>query len=336
MLVKLDVAGSTIIIKEPEGREATPEKTFTLAKDVEVGIGDGTGRRTFLKEGKLTELATGTMVTLVLSADQKVVEGILAEGPTLRGLLKSIDVGGKTLSVSVMPGRRDEEGQERTLAVADDAEIAVDDGRGRRSSLQEAKIADLVPGSLVTVRLSIDQKQVVAVVAEGPNLFGTLKAVDAGKHLLTVATPPGRGDETGEEKSLTLATGALVIVDDGRGKLLSQKAVKLAEVPVGAAVSVKLSPDQKFVTMLRAEGPSMPGLIKAINATDGTITVVTGARRDDSVEKTLPVAKDARIIIEGTETKLADVKLGDEGLIAMLRLTLDQKSVQTILVGRGR
>ena len=50
---------------------------------------------------------------------------------------------------------------------------------------------------------------------------------------------------------------------------------------------------------------------------------------------TLTVAKDVRVAIEGKEAQLADVK-ADDATFATLRLSLDQKEVQGISVGRGR
>jgi hypothetical protein len=51
--------------------------------------------------------------------------------------------------------------------------------------------------------------------------------------------------------------------------------------------------------------------------------------------KRLPVAKDARIVLDGNESKLADMKFIDNVPFAMLRLSLDQKSVQSIQTGQG-
>jgi hypothetical protein len=49
------------------------------------------------------------------------------------------------------------------------------------------------------------------------------------------------------------------------------------------------------------------------------------------------VAKDARIVIDGSEAELADVKPAEDGPPAMVRLTLDQKTVQALMIGgRGR
>jgi hypothetical protein len=60
------------------------------------------------------------------------------------------------------------------------------------------------------------------------------------------------------------------------------------------------------------------------------------ARDQEPEEKTLPVAQDARIVLDGSEGKLSDLKGADDGPLAMLRLSLDQKVVQGIYIARGR
>jgi hypothetical protein len=113
------------------------------------------------------------------------------------------------------------------------------------------------------------------------------------------------------------------------------KEAKLSDIPVGSTVMIRLSVDQKTATQIKAEGPSLAGAIKAVDAAKGTITVsVRVARGENPEDKTLPVAKDVRVLIEGKETKFADLKAGDD-TFAIVRLTLDAKTVQGIIVGRG-
>jgi len=328
-VVKSIDAGS-ITILSGEGRDAAGEKTFTLAKNVELAIGTvGTGRFGLFKEGKLADLSAGSRVLLTLAADQKTVESILADGPTVRGQIKSVDAGKGILTLTVLGLQRDSSGEEKALVVAPDAEIAVDDGRGRRFSLKEAQLADLTQGSLVTASMSIDGKVVQSVVAEGPTVQGAIKAIDAGKKALTIVTPPGRVEP--EERTLTVANNALVLVDDGKGKRLSLKETKLENIPVGSAVSLRLSPDQSLVMTVRGEGPTMFGLLKAVDAAKGVVVLALPRGRGDAPEeKTLAVAKDARVQMNGVETPLANLKVGDDSFVQM-RLSLDQSSVQSII-----
>ncbi len=340
MLKAVDASAGTITVMQFERRQEPPvEKTYKLAKDVEVAMdAAGGGRRGALKEAKLAELPLEAPVGLQLSADQTTVESIVAEGPVVRGRLKEVDAAKKTLTLTIFPTRRDQDEEEKSFAVAAGAEIGIDDGRGRRFSVRAGELADLSPGAQVTLWLTLDRKQAEAVLAKGPGVFGRLKAVDAGKRTVTVELGPMRGEEAPEEKTLAVAQDAVVLLDDGRGRRLSTKEGKLADVPVGAAVQLRLSLNQTAVTSLRAEGPSMPGLIKAVDAAKGTITLaIPIARGEAPEEKTFPVAKDARIVIDGNEAKLTDVKPAEDGPFAMVRLTLDQKTVQAVMVGgRGR
>src|SRR5262249_32535529 len=147
-----------------------------------------------VKEVNLADLAPGSFVALTMSADEKTVEVIMAQGPMIRGVLKSVDAGKNSLTVNLSGGgRRGEEAadEEKTYQVATDAEIGMDDGRGRRLSFKEAKLGELVVGSIVTLFLSVDQKHAQSVMAEGPAHHGIVKAIDAGKRTLTLAPPAG-------------------------------------------------------------------------------------------------------------------------------------------------
>src|SRR5205823_12768052 len=104
--------------------------TFTLSKNAEVGIAVGSSRRGSFREGQLADLAPGALVVLQLTADQKAVEGILAEGPTVRGTIKTVDAGKRTITVTVTArqARREEAAapEEKTFPVSPQAEIGVD------------------------------------------------------------------------------------------------------------------------------------------------------------------------------------------------------------------
>jgi hypothetical protein len=130
----------------------------------------------------------------------------------------------------------------------------------------------------------------------------------------------------------------LIELDDGRGRLLSVREAKLADVPVGAMATAKLSANQKHAGSIRIEGPSIAARIKAVDADKGTLVILIApkARGDNPDEKVLSLAKNARVTIEGVESKLTDLKSGDDGPFAMVRLSLDQKTAQSIVVGAGR
>jgi hypothetical protein len=337
----VDAGKATLTVTLPvRGRdEAAPEETYTLAKNVEVLRGDlGNRGFTAMEEGKLADLAAGDVVTLVLAADGKTVEALAAEGPTLQGLLKSVDAAKRTLTLEQgSRGRGADTAEEKTFTVAAQAEVVIDDGRGRRWSLHEGKLADLSAGALVSVRLSLDQKQVELIMAQGPMMRGTLKAVDAGKREVTIAVPTGDRDGGMEERTYTVAEGAAVLADVGSSRFLSMRARKLADLPAGSQVTVKLAVDGQSVRAIQAEGPTVIGTVKAVDAGKRTITVTVGATRTEAGEdRTFAVAASATIHVDGAERQLADVPAGDGNMRVALRLSLDQKTVQVIQAGGGR
>jgi hypothetical protein len=318
-------------------RRELDEKKYELAKEVEILVDDGRGSRFVRKEGKLADLHAGALVTLTLTNDGKTIERIFAETPTLQGTVKSVDAGKGTITLTLPSRGRGEEAEEKTLSVGKDAEIGLDDGRGRRFSVKEGKLADVPAGSLATVRLSLDQKSVATLTASGPNVYGIVKSVDVPKGTITLTVGPrGRGEDA-EEKTFTLAKGADLLVDDGRGGRWGfAKAARLADLRAGTVVNLKQSLDQKKAVVVRAEGPTVYGQLKAVDAGKGTVTLLIGAgRRSDGEEKTFSLGKGATIFHDGKAVKLADVKV-KENSVASLRLSLDQKSVKLMNVQEPR
>lgn len=337
--------GTLVVVVNGAGRGEVEEKTYTVPAAAEVAVASSTGRRLVgLRQGKLADFAAGSLVTVNLAADGSTVESIIGEGPTLRGVLKSVDAEKRTVTIATSGGRGGRERGEapaeetKTFALAARAEIAVDDGRGKAFSVKEAKIADLPQGSLVTVRISVDQKEAYGILAEGPGVSGEVKAVDAGKNTLTLAgRAGGRGEDAAADQTFEVSPDAEVIIDDGKGRLLSVKAAKLGDLLPGNMVMGKLSPDQKQIVIVRGEGPSVNGVIKSVDAEKRTLTFEGRKARGDTPEeegKTYTIARDARILIDGKDSKLNDIK-PDGTLAASLRLSLDQKVAQSVSIGTG-
>ncbi len=332
VLRSVDSDKHTITVSLPgRGRGDAAEKTYTLSKDVEVLL-DVRGSRFIVREGKLADLHPGVLVTLGMPGDGKTVESIIAEGPTLFATVKAIDAGKGTITLAQPPRSREEEAQEKTYAVSKTVEVGLDDGRGRRFSIKEGKLADVKAGSLVTVKLSLDQKSVESIVASGPTVFGVVKSVDAGAGTITLTQ--ARGREEAEEKTFTLAKDADVVLGSAWGRGLARLG-KLADVKAGSLANLRLSADQKTAVLVRAEGPSIYGQLKSVNAGKGTITVLVGAGRgSEGEEKTFTLGKKARIFQGGKAVKLADVKVGEETPVS-LKLSLDQKTVESVQVSGG-
>lgn len=337
----VDAKTGTITLAFGGGREAAPtEKTFSLAKNVEVCVPAGGGFRAggVFKEIKLADIAEGSTVGLVMAGDQ--VDAIIADEPIAKGVLKSFDAKKGTLTVNLGPtgGGRGEApvDVEKTYTITADTEIAIDDGRGRRHSIREAKLEDLSEGAIVSLRLSLDKKTVSSILAEGSTVTGIVKEVVPAKRAMTIIVRPARGDDAGEERIVAIAKDALILVDDGKGRRLSLKEGKLTDVPVGSSVVARLAGDQSFVMTLKAEGPQLLGILKAIDAEKGAITIGIPKNREEFDEKTYILAKDGKVNIDGKAAKLADLKVEENGPFIQLRLALDQRTAQAVIVSQGR
>lgn len=340
MIKALDATKRTISITSGSGGRdpaaAATEQSFGLAQDVEVAVGGSgySGRGGLFQEGTLAELLPGTAVWLTLSADKTMVEGIVAEEPTVRGVLEKAVGNTKTLTIASGDGGRrgEQSAPSSSYTLADDVEIAVDDGRGRRFSIREGQVSDLAAGAMVTLWLSLDKKQVRGVLAEGPTLSGTVKSSNAATKTLTLSIGSPGSRETPDERTIALADNAPVLLDDGKGRRLSLTAGKLEDIPAGSLATVRLSPDQTRIMQVRAEGARWFGLLKGVDAASGTITIALPARSrtEPGEEKTFNVAKDARILSEGNVAPLANLHPLDNGPFVEIRLSLDQKHAQSI------
>jgi hypothetical protein len=287
--------------------EPAADKIFAVAKNARLFIDDGQAhdKSQPTKQPGLSDVPANAVVFLKLSADRKVVGSIRAEGQTITGLAKAID--GAKNSITVTITTKGEPDVDRTYAVAKAAQVLVDDGKSKDKSKPAAEqaIADVPAGAQVTLRLSLDGQSVVGIRAEGSNVHGTVKAVDAAKNTLTL-----QDKEVEDGKTYGVLSDAAVFLDD-RGERK-----KLADVPVGSVVDLKLLPDQKTVRDIRAYGPTVMGSV-AGNAGNDSITL-----RDKEGEKTFAVAKDARIVIgESSAGKLTDLI---DGTVTQLRLSVDQ------------
>jgi RNA polymerase sigma factor (sigma-70 family) len=288
----VDAAHNTItVVIETKGEPAT-EKTFPVAESARISL-DGSGKKKVeARNAKLSDLPAGALVSLTLSADRKVVGSISAQGVSFQGTLKAVDAGKNTLTLGLKEG-------DKTFEVAKDASVAIDQGKGGKSPLATGKLADLSTGALVTVRLSLDQKVVVAVHAEGAHVGGILKAVDAEKNTITVTV--ARKGEAPEDHTFTVGKEARIQIDEGKGGT-GGKGGTLSDLPVEAQVHVKLSADQKAVIAITAEGPGVFGVVK------GTPDKNQLTLADKEGERSFNVGAKTRVLLDdGREGKLSDL-----------------------------
>jgi small nuclear ribonucleoprotein (snRNP)-like protein len=301
-----DTSTITATVAMKKGEPAT-DKTFAVAKNARLFIDDGQlpDKSRPTKQPGLADVPANAVVYLKLSADRKVVGSIRAEGQTVTGLVKAMDDAKNTITISVsVKGKPDED---RTFPVAKGAQVSIDDGKTKDKAkpADVRGIADVPIGAQVTLRLSVDGRAVVAIVAEGASVHGTVKAVDVAKNTLTL-----HDKEVKDGKTYSILADAAVFLD-GKGERK-----KLSDVPVGSVVDLKLLAGQKTAREIRAHGPTVTGSV-AGNAGDDSITL-----RGKEGDKSFAVTRDARILIdEKTAGKLTDLI---DGTVAQLRLSADQ------------
>jgi hypothetical protein len=230
-------------------------------------------------------------------------------GPTLHGMVKAVDATKNSLTVNVVQGNGKKAVEERTFPVAADVQVTLADSLSKEQASPAGRLADLSPGTGVTVRLSADQKAVVAIHARGPRLHGHVIAADADKQRLTIGT---KGDQGVEEHTAVLAKGARITLSDGLTKEEAPKEGQFSDLPAGTSVQVQLSVDRKSALGVHVLGASLHGTLKGVDAGDHTITV-TVKEDDQVVDKTLTLVKNART--EGV--KLSELKSGQRVAVTL-------------------
>jgi RNA polymerase sigma factor (sigma-70 family) len=195
-------------------------KTFTIASDAFITIN---GNRT----GTLADVPAGCYVNLHLRVDGKTVGRVNAQGPSNLcdcegSVVKAIDVEKGTITFD---DKTKGEVAGKTFTLAKDANIVIDGQRGNLSALP--------PGTLVQIHLWVDRQTVGNLVTCGHPVPGTgvVKAVDTAKNTITV------GGTT-----YPVAKNAIIQVGG--------KTVRLAEVPTGITVALKLNVDRKTVGII--------------------------------------------------------------------------------------
>jgi RNA polymerase sigma factor (sigma-70 family) len=319
----VDVSNHTVTLqpsKEPPGPQ-----TFTVAADVKVLLDDGSGDKLGFPEGKLADLSEGAPVTLRLSEGQQVVR-IWVEGPTVQGTLKAADAGNNTITATVALAKG-EPATDRTFAVARNARLFLDDGQvpDKPQPTKQPGLADLPANAVVFLKLSADRKVVGSIRAEGQSVTGVVKAVGGARNTITLTISTKGAPDV--ERTFPVAKAAQVSIDDGKkAKAKPADAPRLADVPAGAHVTLRLSLDGQSVVSVRAEGANVHGTVKAVDAARNTLTL-----HDKVVEggKTYGVLPGAAVFLDGKGEgkKLADVPVGS---VVDLKLLAGRKTAREI------
>jgi RNA polymerase sigma factor (sigma-70 family) len=288
----VDAERNTITIGDRDG-----DKTFAVAPAAFITI-DG-------KSSKLAALPTGAFVNVGLAVDQVTVCSIGAEGPHLGGcggsMVKAVDAENSTITFD---DKAAPEVSGKTFTVGQGANIVIDGRAG--------KLAELSAGCYLNVTLTVDQKTVGSVHAQGPPVQcdcggSCVKAVDLVNHTITF-DDKARAEVAG--KTFPVAKNANIIIDGRSGTL--------AELPVGAFVALGLRVDQKTAGILHAQGRGVSGVLKAVDVANHTVTV------DETI---YTVARDALIVIDGKQGPLVYLQTG---VGVNLTLRVDQQTVGMI------
>jgi hypothetical protein len=129
---------------------------------------------------------------------------------------------------------------------------------------------------------------------------GKLESVDAAKLSLTVSTFSRQDNQT-TEKTYAVAKDAKIQRDG--------KTVKLSDLKQGSNVSLILTADLKTAVGITVNGRTSQTPLKQVDAANRTITITVETRQGKQ-DKTHPVAKDAKLTIDGKEVQLGDLKTG--------------------------
>src|SRR5262249_22197233 len=152
------------------------------------------------------DLPRGALVHLKLSGDQNSVGSIRAQGRLVQGVIKATDAKKNTITLGVQEA---EQVSDKTFQLAKDAPIHAE--AAKTGKVPELKLAELTTGALAELRLSLDGKEVVAILTTGPRVEGTVKTVDARKGTVTLTVAP-KGQRA-QEKTFRLARDARIEID---------------------------------------------------------------------------------------------------------------------------
>ena len=154
---------------------------------------------------------------------------------------------------------------------------------------------------------------------------GVLKAVDASQN--TIAVTIAVKGEPIAERTFVVAKSTRVAIDDGkpRDKTKPAPGQSLADLPIGAYVTLRLAPDGQSVVAVCAEGATVHGTVKAVDAARNTLTL------HDKIEgeKTYRVREDAVVFLDATNDAKTLADLPAEA-IADVKLPADQKTAREV------
>jgi RNA polymerase sigma factor (sigma-70 family) len=328
-LAAVDAAKNTVTIDIPPQKDKLvgeipgAKVTLPLTADATITLAG--------KPVKLGDIKIGETLLLKLTEDRKSVVAVIAGAvpekkiPEVHGKLTAVDAEKNTVTLEVtIKTKTGEVSTEKTaFPLAADATITA---HGK-----PVKLGDLKIGEPAIARLSEDKKSIVNLVVAPevkkvqPEVHGTLSAIAVMGNTVTIEiTVKTKTGEVSTEK-LTLAPDAAIT--------LNGKPVKVGDLKPGEQAVAKLTEDKKSVVALAVgevkKVAVLKGKIKAVDAEKLTVTLTMPGKGGGEIEKTLPVAKDAKVTIQGKPAELKDVKAGE---VASAKLTAEQDAIAELIV----
>jgi RNA polymerase sigma factor (sigma-70 family) len=196
------------------------------------------------------------------------------------GTITAVNVDARSLTI------RRQEG-EASYNVSKVAHISID--------CQPGDLSALPVGANVTLSQFLDPRTARDIQANGPAIFGTVKAVNVQDSTITVKGQPDR--------TFKVAADTEIFIDGKPGKL--------AGIPEGANLhALYVRVDQKTVRGVNVEGPGFHNVsVKAVDAANNTLTFDDKAPAP-MTGKTLRVADNLELAIEGKPGKLSSLPGG--------------------------
>lgn len=217
---------------------------------------------------------------------------------TATGTVKSIDAKQNQFVLTVKE-------QDQTFRISDSAKIRIGD--------KDAKFADLKTGDKVTVTYRMEAEAIRT--AKGMHSRGQIKSLALDKSMLILK------DAQGKEHTFMLNKDSKV-----RRAL---KDAKLNDLKLGDVVIIawEKKGDNMMALFIRAHQADHPtrtahGEVKKVEATKNEL-VLKDARGN---ERCFHLAKDAKVDLGGTDSKLADLKQGDKVNVTYARTVTNLRS----------
>src|SRR5262249_34891256 len=120
---------------------------------------------------------------------------------------------------------------------------------------------------------------------------------DVDQRTITATVALSKG-EAPVDRTFAVARNVQLAVEGWVKDRAPAKKDPLADLPVGALVTLKLSADGSAVGRIRAEGPTFWGTLEAVDAGKGTLTLGTKEGK-----KTFAVARGAAVELAGGNKK---------------------------------